>query len=121
MSTDPESVSAETSARESTPPRKLRAASTVLVLGALLLFSAAWSGWMAGERAGAALHAGSGLAFLAMALRPRLLFRRWNDTSAWPRPETAAERRLEIVIRVLIGAEVTAILLAALLKLCALV
>jgi hypothetical protein len=92
-----------------------------LVLCALLLFSAAWAGWMAGERAWAALQVGCGFALVSMALRPQLLFRRWNDTSEWPGPETARERHLDLASRVLIGAAVTAILLAGLLKLLSLV
>ncbi|MDZ7827823.1 MAG: hypothetical protein U5R48_19425 [Gammaproteobacteria bacterium] len=55
------------------------------------------------------------LGLLATSLRPRLLFRRWNDSSEWPRPETV--RGHQLVGRILINIGVTLVLLGALVKL----
>lgn len=119
--TSPESVSAETSSRQAVSLRKRATASAFLVLGAIMLFVNGRVAWAAEDPSAAFWWLGVGLGLLSMALRPEALFRRWNDSSALPPPETPREERLETASRVLLVAALLSILPAAILKLLSLV
>jgi hypothetical protein len=120
LSTDPDrtcpsSVSAETSSRDRVASRKRATASAFLVLGAIILLVGGRAAWAAGDPAAAFWWLGAGLGLLSMALRPQPLFRRWNDSSELPPPETPRDERLAIASRVLVVAALLSILLAGLL------
>ena len=108
---------AETHSEEGVSRRKLAITSAGLGLCAILLAAQVWWTLTAGQWASALLYGGCVLGLLATSLRPRPLFRRWNDYSEWPRPQTARGRRLDFVSRSLSGIGVTLVLLGALVKL----
>ncbi|MDZ7826269.1 MAG: hypothetical protein U5R48_09955 [Gammaproteobacteria bacterium] len=117
MVIEPENVSAETHSEESVSRRKLAITSACLGLAAILLGARVWWALTAGHWTSTLLYGGCAFGLLATSLRPRLLFRRWNDSSEWPRPETVRGRRLDLVSRILINIGVTLVLLGALVKL----